>query len=80
MRAKAPLKGALEAVIRLYRKYKVTARQFGDVDNHLKALFDGLQGIIFEDDAQIVRCVVEKFTDKKNPRAEIELRELRKEF
>ena len=80
MRAKAPLKGALEAVIRLYRKYKVTARQFGDVDNHLKALFDGLQGIIFEDDAQIVRCVMEKFTDKKNPRAEIELRELRKEF
>lgn len=74
MRAKAPLKGALEAVIRLYRKYKVTARLFGDVDNHLKALFDGLQGIIFEDDAQIVRCVVEKFTDKKNPRAEIEIR------
>ena len=76
MKAKEPLKGALSAVIRLYRKYKVTARQYGDVDNHLKALFDGLQGIIFEDDAQIVRCVVEKFTDKKNPRAEIELREL----
>ena len=45
----------------------------GDVDNHLKALFDGLNQIVFDDDSQITRCVVEKHTDKAEPRAEIEI-------
>ena len=73
MKAKEPLKCALEAVVKLYRKYKPTSRIFGDVDNHLKAIFDGMNQIVFADDSQIVRCVVEKFTDKENPRAEIEI-------
>ena len=67
------LRGAISAIVRLYRRYKPTARNYGDVDNHLKAIFDGLNQIVFADDAQIVRCVVEKFTDKKNPRAEVEI-------
>lgn len=70
-----PIPAALSAVIKLYRKYRPTARNYGDVDNHLKNLFDGLNGIVFEDDAQIVRCVVEKHMDKENPRAEIILTE-----
>ena len=73
MRGSDPLTGAISATIKLYRKYKTTARRFGDVDNHLKALFDGMNKIVFADDAQIIRCVVEKFTDKENPRAEIEI-------
>lgn len=68
-----PMDGELFADVKLYRKYKRAARIFGDVDNHLKALFDGLSGIIFCDDAQICRCVVEKFTDKAKPRAVIEI-------
>ncbi|MBR4904133.1 MAG: RusA family crossover junction endodeoxyribonuclease [Selenomonadaceae bacterium] len=76
MRGKQPLKGALSANVKLYRKYKPTSRIFGDVDNHLKALFDGMNQIVFEDDAQIVQCSVSKHTDKKNPRAEIWIREL----
>lgn len=76
MRGNEPFEGAICAVIKLYRKYKRTARLFGDVDNHLKALFDGLNQIVFKDDAQIVRCLVEKFTDKARPRAEIEITEL----
>lgn len=48
-----------------------TRKIYGDVDNHLKAIFDGMNQIVFVDDSQIVRCVVEKFTDKENPRAEI---------
>lgn len=72
---KAPLEGEICAGVKLYRKYKRTAPQFGDVDNHLKSLFDGLSGIVFNDDRQVVRCVVEKFTDKENPRAEIEITE-----
>ena len=65
----------MSAVVKLYRKYKPSARNFGDVDNHLKALFDGMNQIVFVDDSQITRCVVEKYTDKKQPRAEIEIEE-----
>lgn len=71
MGGSAPMAGAVVADVKLYRKYKPTARNFGDVDNHLKAIFDGLNQIVFDDDRQIVRCVVEKFQDKLNPRAEL---------
>lgn len=73
MNGKSPLEGEICAIVKLYRKYKRTARTFGDIDNHLKAIFDGMNQIVFADDSQIVRCTVEKFTDKENPRAEIEI-------
>ena len=76
MGSKAPLTGAIAAVVKLYRKYKPTSRLSGDVDNHLKALFDGCNKVVFVDDAQITKCVVEKFCDKTNPRAEIEISEV----
>lgn len=76
MQGKQPLTGAISAQVKLYRKYETTARLFGDVDNHLKALFDGLNKIVFEDDSQIVQCAVDKFTDKERPRAEITIRTL----
>ena len=69
MAGASPLKCEICAAVKLYRRYKRS------VDNHLKAIFDGLNGIVFVDDAQIVRCVVEKHTDKENPRAEIFLSE-----
>ncbi|MBQ3444339.1 MAG: RusA family crossover junction endodeoxyribonuclease [Selenomonadaceae bacterium] len=72
-----PMRGEIVIEVQLYRKYKRTARIYGDVDNHLKALFDGMSGILFVDDSQIVRCVVEKHTDKTNPRTEIKLKELK---
>ena len=71
MAGSEPMQGELFADVKIYRKYKRTARLFGDVDNLLKG--DGLTGIIFCDDAQICRCVVEKFTDKAKPRAVIEI-------
>ena len=76
MKGKPPLTGALKAVVQLYRRYRTTTRIFGDVDNHLKALFDGMNGIVYLDDAQIVTCVVEKYTDKERPRAEVSITEL----
>ena len=76
MKAAAPLTGALSAVVKLYRSYAPTSKRFGDVDNHLKAIFDGLNGIVFQDDAQIVKCVVTKQQDGKNPRAEISIQEV----
>ena len=75
MSGKEPMTGELSAVVKLYRRYKPSARNFGDVDNHLKAIFDGMNKIVFDDDSQITRCVVEKFTDKNQPRAEIEIEE-----
>lgn len=73
MAGASPLDGELTCRIKIFRKYKRTARIFGDVDNLLKGLFDGMNGIVFGDDAQIVKCVVEKHTDKIAPRAEIEI-------
>ena len=69
----APLMCPLKANVKLYRHFQPTARNFGDVDNHLKAIFDGLNGICFGDDAQIVEVTAAKHTDKTNPRVEIEL-------
>ena len=71
MGGRKPLSGEVSATVKLYRRYKTTARSYGDLDNHLKSLFDGLNQIAFEDDKQVVRCLVTKYTDKDNPRAEI---------
>lgn len=76
MRGQTPLTGPLSVVVKLYRRYEVTSKSYGDVDNHLKALFDGMNGLTFVDDSQIVRCVVEKYQDKDNPRAEVFVTEL----
>ena len=76
MGGRAPLKGSLSARVKLYRRYGVTSRAYGDVDNHLKAILDGMSGIVFDDDAQIVSCSVEKHTDADNPRAEIVISEM----
>lgn len=73
MGGREPLKGEVSAVIKLYRRFKSTARNYGDLDNHAKAILDGLNQIAFADDRQVVRCLIAKFTDKHNPRAEIEL-------
>lgn len=71
MAGASPLDCEICAAVKLYRRYKRSSRIYGDLDNHLKAIFDGMNQIVFVDDSQIVRCVVEKYTDKENPRAEI---------
>ncbi|MBQ6976062.1 MAG: RusA family crossover junction endodeoxyribonuclease [Selenomonadaceae bacterium] len=76
MKKLQPLTGELSAVIKLYRKFKRSSRRFGDCDNHAKAICDACNKIIYADDSQIVRCVVEKFTDKLNPRVEVEISEI----
>ena len=68
-----PMTGEICASLKLYRRFKPTARNFGDADNHAKAILDGLNGICYRDDAQIVKLTVEKHVDKTSPRAEIEL-------
>ena len=68
-----PLEGALTMTVRLFRRVKATARNFGDVDNHAKAVLDALNGICYADDRQVVSCTVSKFKDANFPRTEIEL-------
>lgn len=75
MNGQEPLKGEICAQVKLFRKYKPTAKIFGDVDNFLKNIFDAMNSVVYVDDRQIVRCVVEKHLDKVNPRAEIQVEE-----
>lgn len=71
MGGSAPMTGAITADVKLYRRFNPTSKCYGDIDNFLKAVFDGLNGVAFDDDRQVVSCHVEKATDKNNPRCEI---------
>ena len=42
---------AVSVVIR--RKIKIDSQRFGDIDNHLKAVFDALNGVCYTDDKLI---------------------------
>lgn len=62
------INGDVVATIRLYRPQKS-----GDLQGRFKAVFDGLNGIAYIDDRQVVRIVADRFDDKENPRVEIEI-------
>ena len=68
---------ALKVKVKFYRKLNPTTRAYGDIDNLLKGLFDGMTGIVFADDSQIVSVIAEKYRDKENPRCEVELRAIK---
>lgn len=61
-----PLTGPLAVEITLYRPAKR-----GDIDGYFKAAFDSLNGIAWEDDAQVVELHAYRKDDKQNPRAEV---------
>ena len=62
--------GTLSLSVDVYR-----AQRRGDLDNFLKILSDSLQGIIYENDSQIVEIHARLFDDKKNPRAMVSIQE-----
>jgi crossover junction endodeoxyribonuclease RusA len=64
------LVGPVSVVVRAYRP-----RRIGDLDNALKALFDSLKGIAWNDDSQVVHIEAHRFDDKDRPRVELEIRE-----
>lgn len=68
-------RGALQVRIKLYRKFNRTSRRYGDVDNHAKSILDALNGIVYEDDSQIVKCTIEKKTAEGNAGIVIEIDE-----
>lgn len=46
-----------------------------DTDNYIKSTLDGLNGLLWEDDNQIVKIVAEKYYSD-HPRVEIEVEEV----
>lgn len=49
-----------------------------DVDNYIKSILDGLNGLIFKDDSQIVDLTVSKYYSK-SPRVEVQIKEIANE-
>lgn len=66
-----PFGGNVSVVLRAYRPRKI-----GDIDNVQKAVFDSVKGSCFNDDRQIVEILAQRFDDAKNPRIEIEIKEI----
>jgi len=51
---------------------KLEGKPYRDIDNPLKPLLDGLEGILFEDDTQIIALFVQKHvSDEPNMRIEV---------
>lgn len=67
MRGRLPEHGPVSITIQLYWKNRVHS----DVDNCAKALLDGMQGVIFRDDKQVMELHVYGGYDKGAPRAEV---------
>jgi crossover junction endodeoxyribonuclease RusA len=64
----SPMTGAVAVTIDVYRP-----RKSGDLDNRLKITIDSLNGLAWNDDAQIVEIHARRFDDKHNPRIEVEV-------
>jgi len=62
----APLQGPVSVSLRAYRPQKR-----GDLDNTLKAAFDALNGVAWDDDSQVVELHALRLDDKHNPRLEV---------
>ena len=68
MRGQEPIKGAIKMTADIYKpKPKdVTSRNWGDLDNHVKAIMDALTGIAYDDDRQVVEVTARKFFGNPN--------------
>ena len=65
----------VEVEIRIYRH-----QLRGDLDNFVKALEDSANGILWEDDSQVVRIDAAMFLDRERPRTEVTVRLAAKEI
>lgn len=67
-RTKLPiLEGLVEIHIRMYRD----SARGADYDNLAKSITDGCNGVLWKDDRQIKRAVLEVYIDRTNPRVEL---------
>ena len=67
--------GALKVTVKVYRNCNATTRKFGDTDNHLKNIFDALNGVVWKDDSQIVELTCIKRRNQE-PKIEITVQEV----
>lgn len=74
MNGQAPFKGAIKLTADFYRNREPTAQIYGDADRHLSSVMDALQGICYDNDAQIVDVNAKLF--RGEPHIIIELEEL----
>jgi crossover junction endodeoxyribonuclease RusA len=63
----SPVAGPIKLTLRIYRP-----RRAGDIDSTLKAALDALQGVLYENDSQIVELRAIRGDDKHNPRVEVD--------
>jgi Holliday junction resolvase RusA-like endonuclease len=78
-----PLQTPLEILVKAYRMRPKSAKKNQwwvvtrpDADNYLKTVMDGLNGIVYIDDSQIVMAHVSKLYTTEQPRVEIVIKEL----
>jgi len=65
---KKPEAGNLMLLLDIYRP-----RRSGDLSNTIKVIEDGLKGVAFFDDSQILYIIARRFEDKTRPRAEVQI-------
>lgn len=71
-----PLRGRLRVRIEFYRK----TRRVCDLDNLIKAILDGLEGVVFANDRQIDRFTdTGRAVDRDEPRVEVWVWEIKEE-
>jgi len=67
------IEGLFELVLNVFNE-----SQRPDLDNAFKIVLDGLQGCgAVANDRNCIKIVAQKFVDKKNPRIEFELKEIK---
>ncbi len=60
MKDREALSGLVRVEITLHRNKRLGSRSYGDIDNHVKAVLDALNGVCYRDDAQVVKLAAEK--------------------
>ena len=55
-----PLTDNLKMVMTFRRKFKINSRRYGDIDNLVKGVMDACNGILFNDDSQVVELTARK--------------------
>lgn len=74
MAGRAPLDGAIRLHVDTFTKYEPTSLKAGDIDNHIKAAMDALNGICYRDDRQVISVTAD--LHKGEPHVSIELEEI----
>ncbi len=70
MRGRPPISTLVAVDVTVRRNIKVDSRNYGDLDNHIKAVLDALNGVIYTDDRLVVSLSARK---EKNVRQGVDI-------